>query len=83
MGLYTPRMPVGQVDPYLFQELQNIARSKTEPDPFITLQVQHKEPRVPSDPELVMLAAADGADWNPGSGAGVYRYQNGSWTFIG
>lgn len=83
MGMYTPRMPVGQVDPYLYQELQNIARSRTEPDAFMTLQVQHESPRVPSDARIVMIAIADGTDWNPGSGAGLYRYQNGSWTFIG
>jgi hypothetical protein len=83
MGQYRPQMPVGQVDPYAYQELQNIARSLTEPDAFLTMQVQHAEPRVPSDTRIAMLAIADGTNWNPGSGAGLYRYQNNSWTFIG
>lgn len=83
MGLYRPQIPIGNVDPYVVQELQNIARSRTEPDAFLTLQVQHEAPRVPSDTRIAMLAIADGTNWNPGSGAGLYRYQNGSWTFIG
>ena len=83
MSFYQPQIPPGQVDPYVLQELQNLARSRTEPDAFLTLQVQHKAPRVPSDSSISMLAIADGTDWNPGSGAGLYRYQNNSWTFIG
>ncbi len=82
MQRYIPQTPIGAVDPYVYQELQNIARSRTEPDAFLTLQVQHEAPRVPSDTRIAMLAIADGTDWNPGSGAGLYRYQNGSWTFI-
>lgn len=27
-----------------------------------------------------MLAYADGANWNPGSGAGIYQYRSGVWN---
>ena len=27
-----------------------------------------------------MIVYADGAEWNPGSGAGVYAYQSGAWV---
>ena len=30
-----------------------------------------------------MLRIADGAEWDPGSGAGLYRYQGAAWTKIG
>ena len=32
-----------------------------------------------------MLAMADGSDWNPGSGKGLYRYDTdtSSWVYIG
>lgn len=30
-----------------------------------------------------MVVLADGTNWNPGSGAGYYGYQDGSWTFLG
>jgi hypothetical protein len=29
-----------------------------------------------------MVAAADGTVWDPGSGAGLYRYASGSWSLI-
>lgn len=83
MQRYIPQTPLGSVDPYVYQELQNIARSQTDPVSFLALQVQHAAPRVPSDTQIATLAIADGTDWNPGSGAGLYRYQNNVWTFIG
>jgi len=30
-----------------------------------------------------LLAYANGTDWNPGSGEGLYRYGAGAWVFIG
>ena len=30
-----------------------------------------------------MIALADGTNWNPGSGAGVYAYYGGSWVKLG
>lgn len=30
-----------------------------------------------------MIVYADGTDWNPGSGAGLYQYRGTSWVFIG
>lgn len=34
----------------------------------------------PASPANGMLAYADGSSWNPGSGAGLYCYEGGSWT---
>jgi len=32
---------------------------------------------------LGMTVLADGTDWNPGSGAGVYSYYGGAWHKLG
>ena len=30
-----------------------------------------------------MLIYADGTNWDPGTGIGLYQYRGGSWVFIG
>lgn len=30
-----------------------------------------------------LIVAADGTDWNPGSGKGVYAYYSGAWNKLG
>lgn len=79
---FQPRDAAG-LPAWVAQETQNIAKAMAAPQEFALLKVNHKSPRVPSDTTVAMLAIADGTNWNPGSGAGLYRYQNGSWTFIG
>lgn len=37
----------------------------------------------PSKPRDGMLRLADGTNWNPGSGAGVYAYYGAAWHFLG
>ena len=37
----------------------------------------------PARPRDGLIVLADGTNWNPGSGAGYYGYQDGSWTFLG
>lgn len=34
----------------------------------------------PTKPEEGMLRYADGTNWDPGSGAGLYRYTSGVWV---
>lgn len=36
----------------------------------------------PDRPKDGMVVIADGTSWNPGSGAGMYYYYGGGWTFI-
>ncbi len=44
----------------------------------INLSVRHSEPDKPREGDLVR---ADGTDWNPGAGEGVYEYTaGGSWS---
>ncbi len=37
----------------------------------------------PDKPRNGMIRYADGAAWNPGSGAGYYGFSNGAWRFLG
>lgn len=46
----------------------------------VRLTPQHVEPERPREGMLVL---ADGTDWNPGSGVGLYRYTGVAWEMIG
>lgn len=37
----------------------------------------------PAKPREGALRNADGVQWNPGSGAGLYRYGNNTWNYLG
>lgn len=37
----------------------------------------------PTRPRTGLVVFADGSDWNPGSGAGVYVYRGAAWHFLG
>ncbi len=47
---------------------------------FVQMKVTHV---VPDKPRNGMLIEADGTDWDPGSGAGLYIYRSGSWVKVG
>ena len=52
------------------------------PEPFVRLQILRAEPvRYWAG----MVVYADGTDWNPGSGQGLYRRNvaNSAWVFVG
>ena len=36
----------------------------------------------PSNPVIGQVVFANGTNWNPGSGEGLYVYKSGGWTFI-
>ena len=46
---------------------------------MVEIHELHEEPH---KPRLGLLVYADGTDWNPGSGEGLYVYKSGGWTFI-
>ncbi len=64
---------------YVEQELLRVAEALEEVT-NIQLVELNAEPDRPRD-GLVVLA--DGTNWNPGSGAGFYGYQNGTWLLLG
>jgi hypothetical protein len=64
------------------REFARIERAANAADPFLELQYLHVEPvRLRAG----MFALADGTDWDPGSGEGLYRRNalNSAWVFLG
>lgn len=62
---------------YLYRELSRISAA-LQPD-VLLLNVNHTEPVRPSE---WTIAAADGVDWNPGAGRGLYVFADGTWRRI-
>ena len=49
-------------------------------EPVLHMFAKSSEPNSPNDG---MIAYADGVNWNPGSGSGLYMRDSGSWHFLG
>lgn len=83
MAKYTPgsipRDDLSALVRYLTEELQNIAAVISELADGHLDEV-HVEPEKPREGDLRI---ADGTNWNPGSGAGMYRYNGTSWVLLG
>jgi hypothetical protein len=45
--------------------------------------VLEKKNAAPSKPEEGQIEFADGTNWNPGSGAGIYAYYASAWNKLG
>jgi hypothetical protein len=77
MGRYNP----GNIfDDLTRLELHKIAQALDTEDERITLAVLHAAPTKFRAGTIVL---ADGADWNPGAGAGFYGYHSGVWNKLG
>ena len=63
------------------QELDNLQRWTEGPTlPFFILEETHAAP----DKLLAgMVVWADGTNWDPGSGAGLYWYDGSTWNLLG
>lgn len=76
----TPSGNITQLERYVFRELERISNAfqvlNTETNPVPTLNAE------PAKLKEGLLVIADGVDWNPGSGNGLYIYLNGAWSFI-
>lgn len=48
-------------------------------DGFIYRQLYQPYHANPTDPQEGMVVWADGTNWDPGSGAGLYEYRGGAW----
>lgn len=63
---------------WLARQLRAVADALREPEPnLITVAVLGVEPAKPRDG---MIAFADGSEWDPGSGRGLYSYEGGAWV---
>lgn len=67
------------INGYLRQELEAIAQTIPAPD-FLQLTKLTVEPTKPRDGLTVY---ADGTEWDPGSGEGVYTYYGSAWHKLG
>ena len=75
-----PTIPdIPELETYLAQEFRRIAESFLNIEEILLVEL-NVEPEKPRDGMVVM---ADGTNWDPGSGAGFYGRQGGSWTFLG
>ena len=82
MTAYVPKTtplntPPGLRD-WLASELRRIANRLSEPESEIYTLVP-----LAAEPERIangMLVYADGTNWNPGSGAGIYARESGAWS---
>jgi len=77
MARYTPGI-TGY--PLIDAELQKIAQAMETADPFFTLDTLYAAPNKYREGTVCLF---DGVIFNPGSGAGVYCYRGGAWTFLG
>lgn len=76
---YTPTVVPDEYDPvFLHEELQRIAIALGGIEvPFLILEEQHTAPAKVYEG---MVIIADGTDWNPGTGQGVYARVGGAWV---
>ena len=75
----------GNVNPadmaaFLRQELDKIAQAIESQSESLSLKTLHAAPTKYRDGTIVK---ADGTDWNPGSGSGLYVYRDAAWHFLG
>lgn len=75
---YTPGPPAKLEDMpgYIFQELLQISAELGRIEEGRFLPILHSAPNRPREG---MLTIADGTDWNPGGGKGLYEYRDGNW----
>lgn len=80
--MYQPKFPPINPDAkalaqYVNDELQAVAQSQGDTVDFVQFNVLHVAPKRPREG---MVAWADGTDWAPGVGAGLYQYVGGAWA---
>jgi hypothetical protein len=84
--MYQPKPPpfnpdVAALAQHVNDELQSVAQSQSDTVDSAQFNVLHVAPK---KPRKGMLVVADGSDWDPGSGAGLYlrNEANTAWLFI-
>lgn len=80
VNIYEPDPPpfdAGNAVFYAWQEFLKIAGALQNLQvPSITLDILHVAPTKVVEG---LVVCADGTDWNPGSGAGLYMWKSGAW----
>lgn len=81
MGYVVGNIPA-DAPAWMVQELRKLQEAGQSAASTLSLVELHVEP-VKKPAGKVLIAAADGTDWNPGSGQGVYAYYGGAWHLLG
>lgn len=71
---------VSELPAYLDAELSRIEQSQMTPAPFVQLSISYTPPVKIADGMVVL---ADGVQWDPGAGPGVYCRLSGVWRLLG
>lgn len=84
MPYEAPNVPanIEQLSAFLQEELVRLAGELRGTQTLQVLQfvVLHN---APEKPRQGMVVYADGTNWNPGSGEGLYRYDGTTWNYLG
>lgn len=76
---HAPIKSLADLEDAFYRELSRIREAFDNNDVLI-LSTLHVAP----DKTVVgQIVLADGTDWDPGSGAGVYRWNGAAWIFLG
>ena len=81
MVSYSPSSPPGdaaELGRYIYDELSRVAAAINQAKDSIGVTNV-----APPKPRAGDIRIADGTNWNPGSGAGLYRHNGTAWVFIG
>lgn len=70
---------VAELAAYVGEEFRRLQEGLATPQDYAFLRTLHV---APARPREGMLAIADGTNWNPGSGAGLYIFRSGAWALV-
>lgn len=70
----------GQFNLWLEGELRSIAESFNRPELLLKLPLTYVAPSKPREGDI---RNADGTEWDPGYGKGLYLFQDGVWVPLG
>lgn len=77
MSRYLPTFPGDAIlAQWLYDELSQIAQSMAQPTDLIFEETNVE----PVSPKEGLVVLADGTNWNPGAGRGLYLYSGGTWN---
>jgi hypothetical protein len=80
--MYSPRpvpQNVNEIPAYLSNELQTIADNENSVSKHLGIEISNRAPTKPYNGQIVY---ADGTNWNPGSGAGLYYFNGTNWVWM-
>lgn len=78
----TPRLKP-ELRQYLGTARTQVERGVTQPNADVIVLPKRHAPPVRRPGGVAIIAYADGTDWNPGAGEGVYAFYSGVWNKLG